>query len=175
MRKLLAGSVLLWLLAIPAWAALTLAQTEALVDSLIDGGQATITANINACLATAEGCNTGWSCSTANQCNILASDSALCYSTQDDPGTPQATMNADGATCTVSAKAGTTFVSHGFPLPGTSQACYQANTYDGGHNDPSKRGVQLCYRIRYSGTIYQKCRGYGPQAAAFNVDWAAAQ
>ena len=170
MRKLLAGSALLWLLAIPAWAALTLAQTEALVDSLIDGGQASINASINACLVTAEGCYTGWSCSTANQCNVLASDSALCMSTQDDPGDPMATLTGE-TTCSVTGAPGTTFASHGFPLPGTSQACYKANVYNG----PGGKGVQLCYRVKYAGTIYQKCRGYGPQAAAFNVDWAAAQ
>ena len=170
MKKLLSGSILLWLLAIPAWAALTVVQTEALVDSLIDGGQATIVASINACLATAEGCYTGWSCSTVNQCNVLPTDSALCYSTQDDPGDPQATLTGE-ATCSVGPVPNTTFVSHGLPLPGTSQACYKANVYNG----PGGKGVQLCYRVKYNGTIYQKCRGYGPQSSAFNVDWFAVQ
>ena len=167
MKKLLTGSVLIWLLAIPVWS-LTLAQFEALIDNQIDVAAPAITNKVNSCLALAEGCNTGWSCSSTNYCNNT-NGASLCQITQDDPGIKTATMNSDG-TCVVSTGTNT-FASFGITLPNPAGFCIKANTYDG----PGGRGLQLCYRFEQGGAFYQKCRGYGPQSSAFNVDWFAVQ
>jgi hypothetical protein len=155
------------LLLMPSWAsaAQTLAGAQAQIDSQIDTAGPIITATINACLATTEGCDTGWSCRTSDYCNNTDAGT-LCQTNQTDPGIPAATLTSD-TTCAV-ISTGHTFASIGATLPPTAAACYKSNTYSKG---PGHRGVQLCYRFKYAGTYYEKCRGYGEQAASFNEDW----
>jgi hypothetical protein len=149
-----------------AWAAQTLASTQAALDAQIDAAQATIVGNINTCLASADGCNTGWSCSTANYCANVDAGSSICLITQDDPGIRTATIDSNNTTCTVQPGI-LTFASHAFSLTPTAAMCFKSNVYSG----PGGRGVQLCYRYQYAGLYYEKCRGYGPQASSFNVAW----
>jgi hypothetical protein len=163
MRKPILFLALL-LLPVGAFAAQTLAGAEANIDSQIDTAGPIINATITTCLASHDGCNTGWSCSLANYCNNTDAGT-LCQITQDDPGILVSALNAD-YTCSV-VSSGHTFASIGATLTPTAAACYHSTTYRG----PGGAGVQLCYAFKYATVYYEKCRGYGPQASAFNVAW----
>ncbi len=58
MRQRIILTLLLIFVPTLGWSAQTLASAEAAIDAQIDAAQATIVANINTCLASAEGCYT---------------------------------------------------------------------------------------------------------------------
>lgn len=140
--------------------AITIGQVQTVLDSWIDAREVAITNAINTCLANQEACYTGWSCASDIPCNTVTADSSACTNTLTDPGISDACGVPTGVA---------TFASRGFTLPATAPICFKVNTYT--RNGPSARGAQVCYRGRFNGVTYERCRGYGPQTSAFNSPW----
>jgi hypothetical protein len=151
--------LLLLLLLIPAAAsALTLAQTRTAADAYIDSIEDNARTRIQACLADREDCSTAWSCTAL--CNTTAGAGSICQNPQTDAGR----LNQCGV-----ATGTHTFADRGIALPAQAPVCFQLVTYEG----PGGRGGSLCYRAQHSGTLYERCRGFGPQAASFTHAWEA--
>jgi hypothetical protein len=146
-------------LAFPVWA-LTLAQVRTQADAYIDSIAAAARNRIITCLETQENCQTGWSCTTP--CNTTAAAGSLCQTAQSDPGLLDQCGVATGES---------TFASRGITLPANAPVCFKLNVYSG----PGGRGGNLCYRTQHAGTVYERCRGFGPQASRFSSEWTAVQ
>jgi len=156
MKKLL-FALALALVPLPG-SAITILQVRTQVQDRIAVIWPTIQTLLTTCLAQQEDCYTTWSIggagSVADLCNTVTADSVVCTMAQTDPGVSDQCGIATGSH---------TFASYGITLPANDIMAYKLNSYSG----PGGRGAQICGRLKYNGTAYERCYAMGPQAAGF--------
>jgi hypothetical protein len=166
MRKATLALIALVLVLPTAGSAITVLQVRAQVDARLDAIWPGIHDLMTTCLVGQEDCYTTWSIGgtgvVGDLCNTVTADSEVCTMAQTDPGVPDDCGVPIGSH---------TFASYGYTLTTPDIMAYKLNSYSG----PGGRGAQICARLKFNGTAYERCHANGPQAAAFTFAWRAIQ